>query len=84
MPCHAGVLLLCIIIIPKDGWLVMTFAIAGKFTITMALGIIFFYSSELFPTVIRTTGMGTSTMICRDYYRGQVIYWVKGSVLVLF
>ena len=46
---------------------VMAIAIIGKFFITMSFGIIFFYSNELFPTVVRATGMGTSEMICRDY-----------------
>ena len=45
---------------------VMAIAIIGKFFITMSFGIIFFYSNELFPTVVRATGMGTSEMICRD------------------
>lgn len=50
-------------------WLVTVVAIVGKFFITMAFGIIYFYTNELFPTVIRGTGMGTSGMISRDYVR---------------
>ena len=58
--------MLCIMPIPKDhGWLITVLAIVGKFFITMAFGIIYFYTNELFPTVIRATGMGTCGMMCR-------------------
>ena len=68
MPCYEGLSLLCIMIVPANQKLVvMAIAIIGKFFITMSFGIIFFYSNELFPTVVRATGMGTSEMICRDY-----------------
>ena len=53
----------------KNMWLVTVVAIIGKFFITMAYSIIYFYTNELFPTVIRATGMGTSNMISRDYAR---------------
>ena len=56
--------------IPKSHkWLITAVAIIGKFFVTMAFGIIYFYTNELFPTVIRATGMGTSNMISRDYAR---------------
>ena len=51
----------------KNKWLITTVTIVGKFFITMAYSIIYFYTNELFPTVIRATGMGTSNMISRDY-----------------
>ena len=53
----------------KNKWLITTVTIVGKFFITMAYSIIYFYTNELFPTVIRATGMGTSNMISRDYGR---------------
>ena len=54
--------------IPKSHkWLITAVAIIGKFFVTMAFGIIYFYTNELFPTVIRATGMGTSGMISRYY-----------------
>ena len=62
----AGFSLLCIILIPKGyKGLITAVVIAGKFFITMSFGIIFFYTNELFPTVIRATGMGTSGMMGR-------------------
>ena len=58
--------MLCIMPIPKDhDWFITVLAIIGKFFITMAFGIIYFYTNELFPTVIRATGMGTCGMMCR-------------------
>ena len=58
--------MLCIMPIPKSyNGLITAVAIIGKFFITMAFGIIYFYTNELFPTVIRATGMGTCGMLCR-------------------
>ena len=66
MPSFLGLSLLCIIPIP-DGqkFLIASVVIAGKFFVTIAFAIIFFYTNELFPTVVRATGVGTSEMICR-------------------
>ena len=67
IPCFPGVALLCIIPIPANQKLLLTsIVIAGKFFVTIAFAILFFYTNEIFPTVIRGTGVGTSEMICRD------------------
>ena len=67
IPCFPGVALLCIIPIPAGQKLLITsIVIAGKFFVTIAFAILFFYTNEIFPTVIRGTGVGTSEMICRD------------------
>ena len=59
--------MLCIMLIPNshDG-LITAVAIIGQFFVTMAYGIIYIYTNELFPTVIRATGMGTCGMLSRD------------------
>ena len=67
IPCLPGIALLCIIPIPANQKLLLTsIVIAGKFFVTIAFAILFFYTNEIFPTVIRGTGVGTSEMICRD------------------
>ncbi|XP_066939379.1 solute carrier family 22 member 15-like [Macrobrachium rosenbergii] len=43
----------------------MVLAMAGKVTISMAFQIIIFYSSELFPTEVRSRGIGTCFMVSR-------------------
>ncbi|XP_064652369.1 organic cation transporter protein-like [Lineus longissimus] len=43
----------------------VTMAILGKFGIASSFAIIFLYSSELFPTVVRNVGVGTGSMHAR-------------------
>ncbi|KAL7829582.1 hypothetical protein AOLI_G00304670 [Acnodon oligacanthus] len=40
-------------------------AMTGKFGITASFAIIYIYSAELFPTVLRQTGIGVSSMFAR-------------------
>ncbi|XP_022095015.1 organic cation transporter protein-like [Acanthaster planci] len=40
-------------------------AMAGKFAISAAFGHIYIYSLEIFPTIIRSMGMGASSMVAR-------------------
>ncbi|XP_038075650.1 organic cation transporter protein-like [Patiria miniata] len=40
-------------------------AMLGKFAITAAFGHIYIYSLEIYPTIIRSIGMGTSSMMAR-------------------
>ncbi|KAG7176024.1 Organic cation transporter protein-like 13 [Homarus americanus] len=62
----SGVLLLTLPFIPaRIGWLIVTLALVGKMTITSVFNIIFLYASDLFPTEVRTRGMGTSLMMSR-------------------
>ncbi|XP_074802461.1 LOW QUALITY PROTEIN: solute carrier family 22 member 13-like [Natator depressus] len=58
----------CLIItgIPKDSPVVVTtLAVIGKFAIAAALSISYVYSAELFPTIIRLTGVGLCSMSAR-------------------
>ena len=55
----SGTLLLCVTLIPKSqAHLVVAAAIVGKFFITISFAIVYMFSTELFPTVLRTTGAG--------------------------
>ncbi len=37
----------------------------GKFFVTMAFAVIYVYAAELYPTVVRSTGMGMSSLMAR-------------------
>ncbi|XP_042890618.1 organic cation transporter protein-like isoform X2 [Penaeus japonicus] len=61
-----GVAILALAFIPSDvAWLVMTLAMTGKLFISSAYQIIYVYVTELFPTEVRTTGMGSAVLASR-------------------
>ncbi|XP_043915937.1 solute carrier family 22 member 13-like isoform X2 [Protopterus annectens] len=61
-----GVTCLLILAVPEDHPNVITgLAIGGKFSITATFDIVYLYTVEIFPTVIRQRGMGTSSMFAR-------------------
>ncbi|XP_016525119.1 solute carrier family 22 member 16-like [Poecilia formosa] len=37
----------------------------GKFAVAIAFGLIYLYTCELYPTVIRTLAVGSGSMMCR-------------------
>lgn len=43
----------------------IVFAMAGKFCVTASFAIIYVYSTQIYPTVMRTIGLGTSSMVAR-------------------
>ena len=45
--------------------MVMTLALLGKMTLTATYQILFLHSGELFPTEVRTWGMGNASMMAR-------------------
>lgn len=47
------------------GWLNLTFFLVGKLGATCAFGTIYLYTSELYPTSLRTKGVGFSSMCSR-------------------
>ena len=46
-------------------WLKTTFAMCGKFFVSCSFAIIYLYSGEVYPTVVRTIGLGTSSLVGR-------------------
>ncbi|CAM5094756.1 unnamed protein product, partial [Eretmochelys imbricata] len=73
---------------------VTTLAVIGKFAIAAALSISYVYSAELFPTIIRLTGVGLCSMSARvggiisplisllDKYHPAIPMAIFGSTLV--
>ncbi|CAK6446692.1 unnamed protein product [Pipistrellus nathusii] len=53
------------IIPPKYYFWVMVTTMAGKFAVGSAFGLIYLYTAELYPTVIRTQAMGSGSMVSR-------------------
>jgi OCT family organic cation transporter-like MFS transporter 4/5 len=51
----------------------------GKFGVTCAFAIIYVYAAELYPTVLRSTGMGMSSVMARV---GSILAPVVGRELV--
>ncbi|RXN14081.1 solute carrier family 22 member 6-A-like protein [Labeo rohita] len=61
-----GLACLLTIFIPDDLSVVRTvLAMVGKFGITASLSIVYIYSAEVFPTVIRQNGIGMGSMCAR-------------------
>ncbi|XP_069561881.1 organic cation transporter protein isoform X2 [Brachyistius frenatus] len=61
-----GTACLLTIFIPSDLYIIKTvLAMIGKFGITASLSIIYVYSAEVFPTVIRQNGIGMGSMCAR-------------------
>ncbi|TRY71167.1 hypothetical protein TCAL_02376 [Tigriopus californicus] len=70
-----GVSLLGVICIPSSyERATQVVAISGKFFITISFGVIYLYSSEMFPTVLRTSGIGACSLICR--FGGISAAWI--------
>ncbi|XP_022244729.1 organic cation transporter protein-like [Limulus polyphemus] len=58
----------CLLTIPFTHellWLRITLAMVGKFCITASFGIIYVFSAEVFPTVVRNVGVGSSSTCAR-------------------
>ncbi|CAL8317107.1 unnamed protein product [Merluccius merluccius] len=62
----AGIACMLIIVVPADiEWLSILLSMTGKFAIAIAFGLIYLYSCELYPTIIRSLAVGSGSMICR-------------------
>uniref|UniRef100_A0A4W5NKL9 Solute carrier family 22 member 13b n=1 Tax=Hucho hucho TaxID=62062 RepID=A0A4W5NKL9_9TELE len=71
-PCQAGTLFfggaacLLILAIPEDLPVLMTvIAVTGKFAIAASFTIVYVYTAELYPTVVRQNGVGLNSMCAR-------------------
>lgn len=52
--------------IPKNYTTIIgVIAMVGKLSVTMSYGVVYFYTSELFPTTVRNAAMGVSSMSAR-------------------
>lgn len=62
----AGLCLLLLIPVPAEmAWLSITFSMAGKFFNSASFDIVYIYSAEIFPTVVRNVGVGSSSTWAR-------------------
>jgi len=50
---------------PPFRWAMVTIATLGKAFVTFSFAAIYLYTAELYPTVLRTTGMGISSFAAR-------------------
>ncbi|XP_036948600.1 solute carrier family 22 member 13 [Acanthopagrus latus] len=61
-----GLACLLMLVVPEDQSNVLAgLAMVGKFGITASFAVIYVYTAEIFPTVLRQTGIGASCMFAR-------------------
>ncbi|XP_015126802.1 organic cation transporter protein [Diachasma alloeum] len=85
-----AVCLLCILGIPQGSTsAIMGVALTGRFTLSAVYGIVILYTSELFPTVVRNSAVGTSCVmahvgtIIAPYVSdllGSVAWWAPSTI----
>ncbi|KAI1897619.1 hypothetical protein AGOR_G00085130 [Albula goreensis] len=62
----SGIACMLIIVIPKNiEVLIIILSMTGKFAIAIAFGLIYLYTCELYPTIIRSLAVGSGSMMCR-------------------
>ncbi|KAM9354981.1 solute carrier family 22 member 16 [Pholidichthys leucotaenia] len=62
----AGVTCMLVIVVPGNiEALAIALNMIGKFAIAIAFGLIYLYTCELYPTIIRSLAVGTGSMWCR-------------------
>ncbi|XP_029984635.1 solute carrier family 22 member 16 [Sphaeramia orbicularis] len=62
----AGVTCMLIIVVPAEiEALAIALSMTGKFAIAIAFGLIYLYTCELYPTIIRSLAVGSGSMMCR-------------------
>ncbi|XP_018565831.1 organic cation transporter protein isoform X2 [Anoplophora glabripennis] len=62
----SGVAMLLIGFVPSDpAWIKSTLSTIGMFGLALSFPTVYIYSGELFPTVVRNIGVGTSSMCAR-------------------
>ncbi|KAK1882613.1 Solute carrier family 22 member 21 [Dissostichus eleginoides] len=66
VPRHRGGVLLLIQFIPEDlQYVALALEMTGKFGFTMAFSIVYIYTAEVYPTVLRNVGMGMCSSAAR-------------------
>ena len=62
-----GISLIIIIMVPRGifpyDWPVIVLSLVSKMSITFSFGVIFLFTAELFPTEVRTSGIGSANFI---------------------
>uniref|UniRef100_A0A8C7X9V8 Solute carrier family 22 member 16 n=1 Tax=Oryzias sinensis TaxID=183150 RepID=A0A8C7X9V8_9TELE len=62
----AGVACILIVVVPaKLESLVVALSMVGKFAVAIAFGLVYLYTCELYPTIIRSLAVGSGSMMCR-------------------
>ncbi|KAM4770788.1 solute carrier family 22 member 16 [Rhinophrynus dorsalis] len=55
-----------IMLIPQNlSTVAIIMSMAGKFSISIAFGLIYLYTAELYPTIVRSLAVGSGSMMCR-------------------
>ena len=71
-----GFSLLSLALIPKGvfthDWPILVVALVSKMSITFTFGTIFLYTGELFPTEVRTSGIGSANFIGESQYSSVI------------
>ncbi|KAG0711091.1 Organic cation transporter protein [Chionoecetes opilio] len=61
-----GLFLVATVFVPQGmSWLLITLAMCSKLCITASYAIIYVLTAEVFPTVVRNVGVGSSSMVAR-------------------
>ncbi|XP_076844265.1 solute carrier family 22 member 16 isoform X2 [Brachyhypopomus gauderio] len=76
----SGVACMLIIAVPQDReFLAVILSMTGKFAIAIAFGLIYLYTCELYPTVIRSLAVGTGSMMCDGCSNSGVVTLLQVS-----
>ena len=70
-------LFLILTVMDNDTW-ALVFAGIGKFGLTASFAVVYLYAAEIFPTVVRTSGLGSSSMWARI---GAILAPILGGYL---
>lgn len=77
----AGVSCLLIAVVPADpAWIRSVLSCVDMFGLAVAFPTVYIYSGELFPTVVRNIGVGTSSMCAR--FGSMAAPFIAGLVIV--
>ena len=71
----SGIALLSLMCVPKEEeTAILVIAVIGKFFVTISFAVVYVYTAELLPTVLRSTGLGASCLVSR--FGGMAASWI--------